>query len=139
MLAHEGIREHVLLKVFDLVDAECGKLFQRAGNPPSLFRKIPVDKLPHFQWCPCIKELEVKAPTLLRMLATIVSRNDHCDQHKQGARHYAGICTAIATLLKERNREMGGMQTFISLVLFTSRVQKQVHVHKRKSNNSRAV
>ena len=139
MLAHEGIREHVLLKVFDLVDAECGKLCQRSGNPPPLFRKIPVDKLPQFQWGPCIEELEVKAPTLLRMLATIVSRNDHRNQHKQGARHYPGICTAIATLLKERNREMGGIQTFISLVLFTSRVQKQVHVHKRKSTNSSAV
>jgi len=127
-LAHEGIREHILLKLFDLIDAECGKLCQRAGNPPSLFRKIPVEKLPEFHWKSCIKELEVKAPTLLQILSTIVSRNDHRNQHKQGERHHPGICMAIATLLKERNREMGGVQTFVSLVLFTSRVQKQVRV-----------
>ena len=92
VLAHEGIREHVLLKVFDLVDAECGKLCQRSGNPPSLFRKIPVDKLPRFQWGPCIEELEVKAPTLLRMLATSL----------------AEMITAIST-----NREHDTIQGFV--------------------------
>ena len=126
VLAHEGIREHILLKLFDLIDAECSKLCQRACNPPSLFRKIPVESLPKFQWGSCIKELEVKAPTLLRMLSMIVSRNDHRNQHKQGERHHPGICMAIATLLKERNREMCGVQTFLSLVLFSSRVHKQV-------------
>ncbi len=35
---------------------------------------------------------------------------------------------AIAVLLKERYREMCGIQTMLSLVLFTSRVQKQVGV-----------
>ena len=128
MLAHEGLREQILLKLFDLIDAECGKLCQRACNPPSLFRKIPIEKLPHFKWESCISELELKAPTILKMLTTIVCRNDHRNQHKQGERHHPGICMAISTLLKERNREMGGIQNFISLVLFTSRVQKQVRI-----------
>ena len=127
-LAHEGIREQILLRLFDLIDAECGKLCQRACSTPSLFRKIPVGRLSKFQWGYCIQELQVKAPTLLRMLSTIVSKNDHRNQHKQGERHHPGICMAIATLLKERNREMCGVQTFLSLVLFTSRVHKQVTV-----------
>ena len=33
---------------------------------------------------------------------------------------------ATAALLKERNREMSGMQAFLSLVLFSSRVEKKV-------------
>lgn len=124
MLAHDGIREQILLKLIEQINAECGKLCQRANA--SLFRKIPVSSLPEFKWDSCIKELEVKAPTLLKLLTMIVSTNDHRNQHKRGERHYPGICIAIATLLKERNREMNGIQTFISLVLFTSRVQKQV-------------
>ena len=128
VLAHEGLREHILLKLFELIDAECGKLCQRGCNPPSLFRKIPVENLPKFQWGSLITELEARAPTLLRMLATIVSKNDHRNQYKQGERHHPGICMAIATLLKDRNREMCGVQTFISLVLFSSTVHKQVIV-----------
>lgn len=33
---------------------------------------------------------------------------------------------AAATLLKERNREMCGVQTMVSLVMFNSHVQKKV-------------
>ena len=33
---------------------------------------------------------------------------------------------ATIVLLKERNREMSGMQAFLSLVLFSSRVEKKV-------------
>ena len=128
VLAHEGIREHILLKLFDLIDAECDKLCQLAGNPLLFSEKISVEKLPEFHWRSCIKELEVKAPTLLQILSTILSRNDHRNQLKQGERHHPGICMAIATLLKERNHEMDGVQTFVSLVQFTSRIQKQVRV-----------
>ena len=56
----------------------------------------------------------------------IVNRNDYRNQHKQGERHHPGICMAIATLLKERNHEMCGVQTYLSLVLFSSRVHKEV-------------
>ena len=66
------------------------------------------------------------APILLRVLSKIVDKNNHHNQLKQGERHQAGVCMAAALLLKERNREMGGIQRLLSLVLFTSRVQKQV-------------
>lgn len=95
MLAHDAIQEHILLKLIDQISAECGKLCQR--DTASLFRKIPVVSLPEFRWDSCIKELEVKAPTLLKLLTMIVSTNDHRNQHKRGERHYPGVCIAIAT------------------------------------------
>ena len=74
----------------------------------------------------CIRELESKAPTLLRVLSTICSQNDHCNQHKHSDVHHPGIFMSVATILKERNREMCGIQTLVSLLLFTSQVDKKV-------------
>ena len=48
----------------------------------------------------------------------VINRN----QQKRGDAH----CMLMAILLKERNREMCGVQTLLSLILFSSRVQKQV-------------
>ena len=89
-----------LLKVFDLTDAKSGQLCQLAGNNLSRLRKIPAERLPQFQWGPCIKKLKVKAATLLKMLSMNVSTNDHRNQHEQGVRHYPEICKANVTLLK---------------------------------------
>ena len=114
-----------MLKIFKTLDSECDKLCQRGDNT-SFFRKIPVSQLEKFEMSACIDELKVKAPYLLRLLVKLVSKNDHRNQHKHGKSHHSGICMTIATLLKERSREMNGIQTFLSLVLFTSRVHKQV-------------
>ena len=124
VLSHEGLKELIMLKVLDAIDQEASKLCQY--NSPSLFRKIKVERLAEFSWGSCISELQSKAPILLRVLSTLASRNDHRNQHKKGAAHYPGICMAMATILKERNREMCGIQRLVSLILFTSRVQKQV-------------
>ena len=126
VLAHNDLREQILLRVIEMIDRECACLCQRAASPPSIFRKIPIKSLAEFQWSGCIDELLRKAPVLLRVFSKIVSSNDHRNQQKRGDRHQPGICTAIAVLLKERNREMNGLQRMLSLVLFTSRVQKQV-------------
>ena len=95
-------------------------------NTPSLFRKINVQEMAAFSWGKCIRELQSTAPVLLQLLLGIVSHSDHRNQEKLGERHYPGICMAVATLLKERNRQMSGIQTFLSLVLFSSLVDKQV-------------
>ena len=71
-----------------------------------------------------MNELESTAQLLLRLMLLIVSHSDHRNKEKRRARHYPGMCMAIATLLKERNREMSGVQTPISLSLFSSHVQK---------------
>ena len=60
------------------------------------------------------------------VVTSLVSKNDPRNTRKTGRAHYPSICTGIAIILKERNREMCGIQTLLSLVLFTSRVQKQV-------------
>ena len=72
-------------------------------------------------------ELGRESSNLLRLLPKIVGKSDHRSQDKHGDKHHPGICMAIATLLKERNQEMCDIQTMISLVPLTSRVQKQVN------------
>jgi len=39
--------------------------------------------------------------------------------------HYPGICITVAVFLKERNWEMCGMQSLISL-LYSSHIEKQI-------------
>ncbi len=60
------------------------------------------------------------------MLNAVVTHSDYRNSRKKGAIHHPGICMAAAVLLKERNRKMVGIQLFFSLVLFNSRVQKNV-------------
>ena len=80
------------------------------------------ESLPQLSWCDCIAELKVKAPVILQLVSTLVSKNDNRNQQKRGDAH----CMLMAILLKERNREMCGVQTLLSLILFSSCVQKQV-------------
>ncbi len=126
----QDLRVHLLRNLTGLVNAEVAELCKKSSNPPSVFRKIPVEKLSTFQWQECIAELESKAPILLQVVTALVSCNDKRNTHKKGVAHHPGVCMAIAILLKERNREMCGIQTIVhvSLVLFTSCVQKQVGV-----------
>ena len=70
--------------------------------------------------------MERKSPILLRLLKRIVSHSDHRNEQKRADYHNPGICMSTAVLLKERNREIVGVQTHISLALFTSRVHKDV-------------
>ena len=125
----DGLRKQLLQKFTDALNNEVTELCKKRANPPSLFRRIPIEKVSDFRWCDCIAELKLKAPILLEVVSALVSCNDSRNKQKRGDVHNPGICMAIAILLKERNREMCGIQTLVSLVLFTSRVQKQVHVH----------
>ncbi len=124
----QELRNHLLENLTSLVNAEVTDLCRKKNNPPSIFRKIPIEKLSAFTWQDCITELESKAPIILQVVTTLVSCNDKRNTQKRGKAHHPGVCMAIAVLLKERNREMCGIQTMLSLVLFTSRVQKQVGV-----------
>ena len=73
-----------------------------------------------------IAELQLKAPLLFKVLHSLSSRNDHRNTLKVGVAHYPGICSAAAILLKERNREMCGLQSLISLLLYSCHAEKQV-------------
>lgn len=121
---HDGLRDMIINKVISIIQEECLVLCRR--SEPSLFRKSsPTDYL-DFKWSKYIEEMESKSPIILRLFQAIVSYNDKRNSVKHGAVHFPGICMAMSVLLKERNREMVGLQTLLSLVLFTSRVQKQV-------------
>ena len=126
IFSHKELRHLVELKMLDILNSECSTLCRRKVDPPSPFRKIEVSQLAEFKWSNFIQDLEVNAPTLLKVFSTIASHNDHRNDHKLGERHVPGIYMAISTLLKERNREMCGIQTMLSLILFASRAQKQV-------------
>ena len=127
--AHDAIREELLLKVMDLakeeVDVLCKK--KKENATPSLFRHIPVTDLESFDLKEYIKELQEKYPFLYRLITSLVQRNDHRNKTKRGDSHIPGICMAVAVLLKERNWHMSGFQTYLSLVLYTSRVYKKVN------------
>ena len=45
-----------------------------------------------------MEELQSKAPTLLHLLTTIVTFNDHRNVSKIGVSHHPGICAAVAVL-----------------------------------------
>ena len=126
VFAHSTLREQVLLKVLDLIDSECAALCRKAGtDDQSPFRRLPLEKLEEFKWDTYIQELQCRGPFLLRLFSTLVKHNDHRNKTKKGLAHTPGICMSIAALLKERNREMTGVQTYVSLVLF-NHVQKHV-------------
>ena len=129
VFSHCGIREHILLRVMDTLNNECDLMCRKNVEQPSLFRKMSIAAVEEFSWVAAITELQKNCPTLLRLLRSLVSRNDHRNEHKRGESHDPGLCMAIATILKERNREMCGIQTYVSLVLFNSRVQKKVKLY----------
>ena len=79
-----------------------------------------------------VEELSLRAPTLLKILYPIVIANNKRKRAAVSGSHNPGLRIAVAILLKERNREMCGLQSIISLLLYSSHVDKQVssiHVH----------
>lgn len=129
IFANDDLKKQLILKVLDIVDAECCKLCKRNSDPPSMFRKIAVEKIPIFKWTECMDELQANAPTLFQILSTITSHNDHRNTKRKGDRHHPGICMAVGCMLKERNREMCGIQSVLSLMLFSEHIPKQVRMH----------
>lgn len=88
---------------------------------------MPQSLLAEFSWTVLVEVLQKKAPTFFQILSTIASHGDHRNKMKVGDAHNPGICMAAAVILKERNREMNGVQSLLSLLLFTSHVNKQVY------------
>lgn len=126
IMKHKELADLVLQHFLDKIHSECSTLCQRSSIPHSPFRRITIDKFDTFQWKSCIEHLSLKAPTLLHLLSTIVSHSDHRNAKKVQSAHYPGICMTVAVLLKERNREMCGVQSLISLLLYSSHIEKQV-------------
>lgn len=124
VLSESAVRQHILTRLLQEVDEECARVCRR--QPVSVFRKVTSAQMESFSWDWYIQELETKCPILYRILGAVVTHSDHRNTLKKGSAHHPGICMAAAVLLKERNREMVGVQSYLSLVLFNSRVQKNV-------------
>ena len=127
VIGHKQLQEEVFKLILDKVDNECNELCRRQSSSLSLFRRAPLMQFVEWDWKFAIDELVNKAPTLLQILTTIASHSDHRNSKKLGNAHYPGIIMSAAVILKERNREMVGIQSLISLILFNSRVEKQVN------------
>ena len=96
------------------------------SQPFSPFHKIATDQYAEFQWNDFIEDVSQKAPTLYHILSSIVAHSDHRNKKKMQSAHHPGLCMAVAILLKERNREICGVQSILSLILYSSHVDKQV-------------
>ena len=125
IVSHNELRELVFLHFLDKVNAECSKLCQLKPQP-SLFRKIPSSMYDNFTWNVIVEDLKERAPTFFRVLSTVASHSDHRNKKKAGNAHNPGISMAAAVILKERNREMNGIQSLVSLTMFATHVNKQV-------------
>lgn len=80
----------------------------------------------NFTWRVLIDDLKGRAPTFFQVLSTVASHNDHQNKNKAGNAHNPEISMAAAVILKERNREMNGIQSLASLTMFATHVNKQV-------------
>lgn len=84
-----------------------------------------------------ISDLQSEAPVLFKLLTCVVSHSDKGNAHKHRIVHYPAISMAVATVLKERNKNMIGMQILLSLLLFKSCAQKQIKfIGKKMSTTS---
>lgn len=136
----EGVRDAIAKQFMGLLNEECRQLCQKGtSNLPvsSLFRSIPVNQCAEFRWTDMMAELEQKAPLLLSFVQSLVTRNDYRNKTKLGPSHFPGICMAVAVILKERNREMRGLQGLLSLLMYSCHCEKQViiGVNIRKTKN----
>ena len=126
ILKNKQLADVVIKLIAGVVDSECSVLCRR--NNASLFRKTSVKTMSTFKWSQLVDELSLHAPTLFCLLSTTVSHSDHRNQLKVASAHHPGLCMSMAVLLKERNREMCGVQSIISMLLYQSHVEKQVCV-----------
>ena len=72
VFAHDNMREQ--MKLMDLINDECAAVCRRAVEP--------VYQLEIIAWSTFIRVLQCKCPTLLRLLKSLVSRNDHRNAQK---------------------------------------------------------
>ena len=127
VMAMEDVRESLIKLFLNTINDECNVLCQRSQK--SVFRKMSMEQVMDFKWSLLVEELNSKAPLLYSVLSSIATRNDRRNVIKVGPDHYPGICMAAAVILKERNREMCGLQSIISLLLYSCHCEKKVSIN----------
>lgn len=124
-LAMDNVKDAIITQLLVILNEECRQLC-RLGPDTSLFRTVSLSQMMDFKWDGMLTQLKTTAPLLLKILHSLASRNDHRNKVKIGAVHSPGICTAAAVILKERNREMCGLQSITSLLMYSCHCEKQV-------------
>lgn len=124
VMAMEDVKESLHQLVLKTINDECNTICQRKNA--STFRKMTMDQVVDFKWTLLIDELTAKAPLLFSVLSSIATYSDHRNITKTGAAHNPGICMAAAVILKERNREICGLQSLLSLLLYSCHSEKKV-------------
>ena len=115
------LKEAVNVCMCEILTTECSRLCQVG----SLFRNLSLTALAGKNWIDYIHELNEKAPTLLSFIFTLVSVNDSRNVKKVGEAHYPGVCAAVAVLLKERCKDVDGIQSLVSLMMYDCHCEKQ--------------
>ena len=110
-VGHKRFSELVSSLILDWIEAECNTLCRQylylySGRLRSVTLSATLMSF-------------VQAPLLLQFQKFLVNKK------KGESAHYLSILMAVAVILKERNREMCGVQSLISLLLFASHVDKQ--------------
>ena len=126
--ANPHLRQEAVSKVSRMVNDECSLLCKKNAQPVSLFRHMSLEQAEKFTWTQAISEISSKAPTLFSIMnnCVVTQHSASRNKHKKGEAQYPGLCTAVAILLKERNRVMCGVQSYVSSVLFSSNIHKKV-------------
>lgn len=119
--------KEILKLVMVQVSSECSSLCQKAPSA-SLLRSMSVAEMEQLEWATITSEIRRMAPTLHELLITVASSNDHRNKIKCGSAHNPGICMAVSILLKERCMHINGLQSIISLLLYTSNTNKVVSI-----------
>lgn len=128
VMCMEDVRECLYDLFINTINDECNKLCQRSVI--SAFRKMSMNQVVDFKWSLLISELKSKSPLLYNILSSVVTHNDHRNTIKVRDAHNPGICMAAAVILKERNREMCGLQSLLSLLMYSCHCEKKVSVNE---------
>ena len=123
VMALDDVRESLFLHS---INEECNNLCRRSTENISLFRKMSLSQIVNFNWSMLVSELESRAPLLFKALSSIAMHSDPRNKSKVGPAHHPGICMAAAVILKERNREMCGVQSVLSLLMYSCHCEKKV-------------
>ena len=103
LFAHDSLRDLLIKRVIATVNDECIM---------SSLSAITLSQVqPQYSF-----ELELRSPVLFQLFKTIVSHGDHRNEKKKGDVHIPAVCMAVSVLLKERNREMVGIQTCVASI-----------------------
>ncbi|KAL5509486.1 hypothetical protein EMCRGX_G004873 [Ephydatia muelleri] len=130
IFANPHLRQEAVSKVSRMVSDECSLLCKKNAQPVSLFHHMSLKQAENFSWTRAISKIRTKAPTLFSIMnnCVVTRRSASKNKHKKGDAQYPGWCTAVAILLNERSRVMCGVQSYVSSVLFSTKIHKKVEL-----------